>query len=360
LYIHSIAEVRLAVPRLTSGTNTEKERVSEMLCGIIQQGGVEVGSMVIGEGAIKPLIQLLSSGTARGKELAATVMSELALYDFTRYKIVGAGVIPPLVKLCSSGNDKLHGSAACALANITVNSRDNALLVVKAGAIKPLTQLVLSAGLDATQQVAVQALIDITSYNDDDIDNALFQAGAIKSIVRSLKSGHATALPEALLGFMAVNNSKIVARIVEEGAIKPLVKLVTSGSYAQQVCAARVLVIVAQTQDYHEQLAQDGAIHALITLLKTLPVTSHPMAAYIKHLILSLLHIPSSTVQQVAEQAFKELNPNYNDLTSSAAQTSTPYQIMLNMLSLSVPPTVTALPLSNLTAPNAHRLPVLL
>ena len=110
------------------------------------------------------LINILQNGTPKGKANAATALQDLARNNAdSRVKIAQAGGIAPLIALLSSGDAAGKEQAAGALWNLGVND-DNKVKIVQAGGIAPLIAL-LTSGDAAGRTSAVLALKNLT-YHD--------------------------------------------------------------------------------------------------------------------------------------------------------------------------------------------------
>ena len=145
-------------------------------------------------GAISPLVKLIQSGTDPQKEHAARALGALACENSTNQKTIAkAGAISPLVKLIQSGTDPQKEHAARALGALAFNSTQiliNYLTpikknIVKAGAIRPLVQLL--SGTPPQKEHAAAAL-GVLAFNST-IKKNIAKAGAIDPLVQLKQSG---------------------------------------------------------------------------------------------------------------------------------------------------------------------------
>ncbi|KAG1666984.1 hypothetical protein FOA52_004267 [Chlamydomonas sp. UWO 241] len=129
----------------------------------------------------------------------------------------------------------MQGKAALALAVLT---RYDAAIIAAAGAIPPLVQLLGSGYLAVVQQMAAQALWNLTLNDDNKVTIA--GSGAIPPLVQLLgsrspaKVQHRAALALSSLARIANNAVTIAAA----GAIPPLAQLLGSSSPANVQKAA--------------------------------------------------------------------------------------------------------------------------
>ena len=88
---------------------------------------------VLEEGALQPVIGLLSSRCGESQREAALLLGQFATTepDF-KAKIVQRGAVPPLVEMLSAGDAQLQEMAAFALGRLAQNA-DNQAGVVQAG-----------------------------------------------------------------------------------------------------------------------------------------------------------------------------------------------------------------------------------
>ena len=313
------------------GPPPEDEKTSDRLTYIAEMG------------AIVPLVALLSSGTTRAREKAAGALWHLALDRSIQMTIARVNGISPLVTILDDGTEEAHKHAADALARLAIKNADNqaqiakhcvALLgnndtgtqrrsacvltdlaahnpgspvvIVNAGAISPLvnllsggapvvkeeaartlstlalnspsTQLAIASGLVAlvgtgsadSQEHLTKLLLTLAQDADNAI--AIVRAGAIPRLVVQLRgSGHtsttAQELSTAVLARLSVTEDGIKG-IASSNCIRPLVSMLTTGTTIAQAHAAAVLSYLAKTSTRIQmQILSEGAISPLISLL---------------------------------------------------------------------------------------------
>jgi hypothetical protein len=307
-----------------------------MLSGLCIHG--EVSRLIAHEGAIKPIVQLLTTGNRQTKEKAVITLSNLSMFTINHAMIIQAGAIQPVIQLLSTGeSDNTHQAAAAVLSDLATNP-SNTELIHQAGAVQPLI-LLLSMESEQLQANAALALSNMISSYNTTISVAVTQAGAIKPLVQLLRTGSANVAASMALANLVARTPTAPELIVQEGAIKPLVNLVLLGAYPARTNAANVLLfMLCHYEQFDQLLVQDGAIHALIKLVRTLPNNSCSTAIFIKQTTLFLISSPpSSIIQQAAEQAFREWLPSFFSPNVTSQETSTPYQRALAELARHVP-----------------------
>ena len=213
-------------------------------------------------GGIQPLVALLGAvggGSPVGREKAAGALWHLALDQSNQVAIAKAGGIAPLVALLDDGTAQAHRHAADALARLALNNPDN-----QAQMSKRLVTLLVSDSPGA-QQRAAHALWELAQDNPGS-PVVIVNAGAISPLVNLLSSGHMEAKTEAAgaLSTLAHNNSHNQLAI----AIG-LVALLGSGSADAQVHVTQLLLTLASDAENRAAIAKAGAIPRLVVQLKS-------------------------------------------------------------------------------------------
>ena len=110
-----------------------------------------------------------------------------------------------------------------------VNEKDSGhgMLVLIKSFVKKADQ-----GNDETKEAAVAMLSSLATQNHYQHSDALYQAGALRPLVKILNSGSATAQGFAAAAVHAIAHGKPAhqASIVSAGAVVPLVRLLKTGS----------------------------------------------------------------------------------------------------------------------------------
>ena len=144
-------------------------------------------------GAIGPLVTLLSKGgTIGAKEAAAGALRNLAVNVDNQVLIVEAGAVRPLVELCKEGDNEATAAAAEAAAralwNLAFNNEANQVAIACAGAVQPLVGLCKNGHSVVCKEAAAGALRNLT-YNNNVNRNAMAAAGAVPILVDMCKQG---------------------------------------------------------------------------------------------------------------------------------------------------------------------------
>lgn len=294
-------------------------------------------------GGIMPLVTLLTSGTTQARENAAGALWHLALDKSNQIAIARVNGISPLVTILDDGTEKAHKHASDALARLATKSPDNqaqiakhcvALLgnqstgtqrraakalrdlardnpgspvvIVNAGAISPLvnllsagaaevkeeaagalstlafnspsTQLAIASGLvvlvgtgSAEAQEHVTQLLNHLSVDPDNCA-AIAKAGAIPRLVVQLRGGGRTSVKAQELAAAVLSNlsssEDVVKAIASSNGIRPLVQMLSTGTPAAQAHAAAVLCDMARGLSRSQNIIlSEGGITPLVKLL---------------------------------------------------------------------------------------------
>ena len=310
----------------------EEDHSSERLMAIADAGG------------ITPLVALLSTGTVQARENASGALWRLALETSNQMQIAKVNGIAPLVTVLDDGTPQAHIFAADALARLAINNPENQAqiakhlvgmlgnpsagaqrraahavadladnnpgspgIIVNAGAISPLVnlvslgvtqvkveaagalsmlamnspanQLAIASGLvallgtgTAEAQEQVTKLL-LTLSNDADNRVAIAKAGSIQRLVTQLRGGGQTStkaqeLAAAVLARLSGDSDENVAAIASASGIRPLVALLTSDSASGQAHSATVLADMARkSKRNRNMILNEGASTPLIGLL---------------------------------------------------------------------------------------------
>lgn len=214
----------------------------------------------------KHLVALLGNPNAGAQQRAGRALRELAAHNpGSPVVIVNAGAISPLVNLLSAGAPMVKEEAAGALSTLSFNS--------------PSTQLAIATGLvalvgtgTAEAQEHVTKLL-LTLAHDPDNCGAIAKAGAIPRLVVQLKgqgytSIKAQELAAAVLSNLSGDSDDNVTSISTSGGIRPLVALLSSSSYVAQAHSAAVLADMARKSARNQRhIIFEGGIAPLVALL---------------------------------------------------------------------------------------------
>ena len=217
--------------------------------------------------ASKHLVSLLANESTGTQKRTAHVLSELAANNpGSPVIIVNAGAISPLVNLLSVGALVVKQEVAGALSNLSLNS--------------PSTQLAIATGLVAllgtgtaeAQEHVTQLLLTLTT----DVDNlaAIAKTGAIRGLILQVKGSDkhssikAQELAAAVLSTLSCASEANCDAISSQNGIRPLIALLSSESSAAQAKASAVLADLARKSNRNKQhILAEGGLPLFVTLL---------------------------------------------------------------------------------------------
>jgi hypothetical protein len=232
----------------------------------LSQESVNHRQAITQAGAIKPLIEMVSTGKLDAKIAAAGALMNLALHYTqllnNRLIIAKEGGIKPLVALLAASDPKAQEHAAGAIMNLA-NEPANRVTIAELNGIAPLVALVKTAQ-GAAHANAITALRNLALENAN--RQPIADTGAIELLIPLVKA-HTDAT-------RTLNNLGLTQRtgaaIVGSGAVPVLVDVLQTegGSETSKEFAAAALWTLAIHKENRPLVATQGAIPPLIQLLK--------------------------------------------------------------------------------------------
>ena len=275
------------------------------------------------EGAIAPLVALLSKDGASAQEEAAGALKAMADNAVIRLAITESGGIGPLVALLGGSNPKARENAegalvrlslemanrvliiqqlvamlykediaareqaAAAIANLAHESTANCISIVEAGGIPPLLALLESDSGKAKENSA-SAIAQLARGSRPN-QNAITRAGGIPLLVAVLTSSssskgdasaqHLDAIITHSIWMLAKKNFANQVALAEAGVITPLVSMLGNASVELQLPATGVIECLLQSRDIQAAIVRTGAIAPLCTLSRDGSLDTQEQAA---------------------------------------------------------------------------------
>jgi vacuolar protein 8 len=184
--------------RLAAGEQEAKEKLTNtaaMDCELAGVGQLEPDDQeeetcndrltsIAKAGVVVPLVALLSSGTAQARENTASALWHLAFDGQIRLAIAKCGGISPLVAILDDGTEQARAHAANALARLATENEDSQSQIAKncVG--------LLGNKKTGTQRRAARVISDLASGNPGS-PVLIVNAGAISPLVNLLSGGAA-------------------------------------------------------------------------------------------------------------------------------------------------------------------------
>jgi hypothetical protein len=186
----SLAEIPNLVKDLDKASYEERERQAALLDVVALQQASNPAALV-SAGAIKVLVELVSSGSDGAQIHSASTLATIAASKHEyQDMVVAANAIPPLISLLKAGSNKAMTFAAAAIASLSEQHKHRGALV-KAGVIVPLVRLVRPDTTDDTHVHAAEAIANVSSENPP-AQEAFFTAGVVPLLLELLHGGDRT------------------------------------------------------------------------------------------------------------------------------------------------------------------------
>lgn len=199
------------VAALTRGTTAAQRSKAAASLASLAADDVEHRAAMVRAGCVAPLVRLLSTGSAAGKEHAAAALAELAA---SSAELAHANVIAPLVALVSVGTEEQKENAARALSRLATSLDDAPAGIVEAGGIAPLVALV---GMGtAVQKTHAAAALARLAYRSPERCAAIVSAGGVAPLLALGSDGTADEREKAALALSRLTMQSAVSAAAVE------------------------------------------------------------------------------------------------------------------------------------------------
>lgn len=205
-------------------------------------------------------------------------------------------LIGQLVADLESSSIEQQKQAAMEIRLLAKNKPENRLKIARAGAIKPLVSLVLSAD-PQIQENGVTAILNLSLCDEN--KEIIVHSGAIKPLIRALKLGTSTAKENAacaLLRLSQIEENKIA--IGRSGAIPPLVNLLETGNFRGKKDASTALYSLCSVKENKIRAVQSGIMKSLVELMADFGSNMVDKSAYVMS---ELVGLPEARAEVVDE-----------------------------------------------------------
>lgn len=263
LEVLSRSNIAALVQLLTASSPQIKEKAVTVICSLAESGSCE--KWLVSEKVLPPLIRLVDSGSAVGKEKATISLQRLSMSAEaqTAGLIVGHGGVRPLIEICQTGDSVSQAAAACTLRNISVVPEERRALGDQ-GIVKAMINLLDCSIAPELKDYAAQCLQNITS-SDDDLRRSVIDEGGIRSLLTYLDGP----LPhESAVGALANLVGSVPIEILISLAVLPrLVHVLKSGSIGARLSAASAICKISTSAEAKKLVGESGCIPLLIKML---------------------------------------------------------------------------------------------
>lgn len=242
----------------------EEQKQAAMEIRLLAKNKSENRLKIARNGAIKPLISLLSSTDLQLQEYGVTAILNLSLCDENKDLIASSGAIKPLVRSLKTGTATAKENAACALLRLS-QIEENKVAIGRSGAIPLLVNLLECGGFRGKKDAST-ALYSLCSVKENKI--RAVKSGIMKPLVELMSDfGSNMVDKSAYVLSVLVTVSEARAALVEEGGIPVLVEIIEVGSQRQKEISVAILLQICEHSEVHRNMvAREGAIPPLVAL----------------------------------------------------------------------------------------------
>ena len=215
---------------------------------------------VLQEGALQPVIGLLSSPCAESQREAALLLGQFATSEENRKAIVQRGAVAPLILMLERADLQLKEMAAFALGRLAQNV-DNQAGICSQGGLRPLLELLesRSGNLQHNAAFALYGLAD----NEDNVADIVCAGG-----VQQLLDGNliVQASKDCVQKTLKRLEDKVKDRVLEQ-----LLYLLHVSKTQMKRCIVTALSHLVSVQDARTVFVQHRALEVLTSMLVGMP-----------------------------------------------------------------------------------------
>ncbi|CAN4110115.1 unnamed protein product [Withania somnifera] len=198
---------------------------------------------IVAFGAIPPLVELLKFQNGNLKELATAAILALSAAATNKPTIAASGVGPLLVQILISGTVRGRVDSVTALHNLSTSEEDPKLFL-DARAVFPLMNLLKDCKKYSKFAEKTTALLEVLSNFEEGRDAIANVDGGILTLVETVEDGSLASTEHAvgaLLSLCQSSRDKYRELILKEGAIPGLLRLTAEGTPQAQERARALL-----------------------------------------------------------------------------------------------------------------------
>lgn len=268
------SNVAALVQLLTATSPRIREKTVSIICSIVESGS-SCENWLVSEGVLPPLIRLVESGSAVGKEKAIVSLQRFSMSEETTRAIVGNGGVRPLIELCQVGDSVSQAAAACTLKNISAVPEVRQVLAEE-GVVRVMINLLNNGMLLGTKEYAAECLQNLTASNEN-LRRSVISENGIRSLLAFLD---APVPQESAVGALKnLAGSVSEETLVSLGVLSCLVHILKSGSLGAKQNAASIICRICSSIEMKKMLGEVGCIPLLINMLEAKANTARELAA---------------------------------------------------------------------------------
>ncbi|XP_075474267.1 uncharacterized protein LOC142505253 [Primulina tabacum] len=278
------SNIAALVQLLTATSPRIREKTVTVICSLAESGACE--NWLVSEGVLPPIIRLVESGNAVGKEKATISLQWLSMSAETARSIVGHGGVRPLIEICQTGDSVSQAAASCTLKNISAVPETRQVLAEE-GIVNAMINVLNHGILLGSKEYAAECLHNITSSNDD-LRRSVISEGGLRSLLDYLDGQ----LPqESAVGALRnLVGSVSIEVLVSLGLLPRLVHVLKSGSLGAQQEAASAICRICISTETKRSIGEAGCIPLLVKMLEAKANNSREVAAQAISSLMTLSH----------------------------------------------------------------------
>ncbi|KAM3711009.1 hypothetical protein ACB098_01G076600 [Castanea mollissima] len=198
------------------------------------------------EGAIPAIIEILQKGSTEARENSAAALFSLSMLDENKITVGSSNGIPPLVALLQNGTIRGKKDAATALFNLSLNEANKAR-AINAGIIPPLRQLLKDRNLGMVDE-ALSIFLLLASHPDgrQEIGELSFIENLVEFIQKGTPKNKECAT--SVLLELGSNNSSFILAALQFGVYEHLIEIAKSGTNRAQRKANAILQLISTSE----------------------------------------------------------------------------------------------------------------
>ena len=285
-YVNVIAELGDIVSVLVSFLDSPEIEIQEGSAKVVSviSGFDSCKGVLIGAGAIAPLIRVLECGNQSGKEASAKCLQKLTENSDNAWSVSAHGGVTALLKICSLGDCRaeLIGPACGVLKNLA-GVEEIRRFMVEEGAISTFVKL--SRSKDETVQINSIAFLQNIASGDEFIRQMVVKEGGIRSLLRVIepRSGCSSKTREIALRAverLCFSSTSSIGILLNYSFVDHLIFFLRNGEVSVQELALKVAVILSGTsEEAKKALGDAGFMPELIKFLDSKSFEVREMAA---------------------------------------------------------------------------------
>ncbi|PHU01371.1 hypothetical protein BC332_31158 [Capsicum chinense] len=198
------------------------------------------------EDSIPAIIEILQNGSVGAKENSAAALFSLSMLDDNKEAIGSLKGIPPLIELLRNGTVRGKKDAITALFNLCC-SEQNVRLATEAGIIAPLFQLVEKKNSEMVDE-ALSILLLLATHQDG--RQEMGKLTFIETLVNLIRDGTPKnkECSVAVLHRLSTHNSNLMLAALQYGVYENLVDIAENGTDRGQRKAKSILQLMSKTE----------------------------------------------------------------------------------------------------------------